>query len=70
VAPVLRGFFVTVAVVAATVSVSPVAYAAADTLLSQGKPATASSEAGPGRVAGDAVDGDPATAWHSRGGAV
>jgi len=76
VAPVFRGFLLTVAVLAATAAVSPGAYAdavaggGADTLLSQGKPATASSEAGPGRVAGNAVDGDPATAWHSRGAPV
>jgi glucose/arabinose dehydrogenase len=60
----------TVATVAATVAVAPGAYAAPDTLLSQGRPATASSEAGPGRVAGAAVDGDPDTAWRSRGGPI
>jgi glucose/arabinose dehydrogenase len=70
VARLFRGFLLTVATVAATVLVSPGAYAAPDTLLSQGRPATASSEAGPGLVAGAAVDGAPETAWRSRGGPI
>jgi glucose/arabinose dehydrogenase len=41
------------------------AHADPDTLLSQGRPATASSEAGPAFVAGAAVDGDPLTRWRS-----
>jgi glucose/arabinose dehydrogenase len=46
------------------------AVAAEDTLLSAGKPATASSEAGAGHVAGRAVDADPATRWRSTRGGV
>ncbi|SEN85086.1 Glycosyl hydrolases family 2, TIM barrel domain [Actinacidiphila rubida] len=38
---------------------------AADTLLSQGKPATASSTEGAGYAASAAVDGDPGTRWAS-----
>ena len=67
-APLLRGLVATAITVSAAVWVAPTAYAADDTLLSQGRPATASSEAGPARVATAAVDGDPATAWRSRGG--
>ena len=43
----------------------PLAYADSETLLSQGRPATAASEAGPGWVATNAVDGAATTAWHS-----
>jgi glucose/arabinose dehydrogenase len=46
---------------------APAARADTDVLLSQGKPATAASEAGPGAVAGRAVDGNPATRWRSSG---
>jgi glucose/arabinose dehydrogenase len=48
----------------------PGAYAASDAPLSQGKPATASSEAGPAQVAGAAVDGDAGTRWLSERGDV
>ncbi|MBO2451216.1 discoidin domain-containing protein [Actinomadura barringtoniae] len=41
------------------------ARADAEVLLSDHRPATASSEAGPGSVAGSAVDGDPWTGWRS-----
>jgi glucose/arabinose dehydrogenase len=59
------------AVAAGTVLVAgwaPAASATAAPPLSQGRPATASSEDGPARVAGKAVDGDTGTAWRSRSG--
>ncbi len=68
--PVLRGLLVTVAVTAAAVGAAPAAHADPDVLLSRGHPATASSEAGPAQVAGAAVDGNPGTAWRSRGGPI
>jgi beta-glucosidase len=50
---------------AAVVALPPVPAGAAPTLLSQGKPATASSAESAGTPASAAVDGNPATRWAS-----
>jgi hypothetical protein len=52
--------------VAAYVAVAQLGAHAADTLLSQGKTATASSQEGPDVAAGMAVDGNPGTRWSSQ----
>jgi len=54
-----------VAAAQATPSAPAAAHAAAEPPLSQGKPATAASEAGPAHVAGAAVDGNDRTRWRS-----
>jgi glucose/arabinose dehydrogenase len=67
----LRTALTVSASIAVTVAVAPLvtpvsgAYAAPDAPLSQGKPATASSETGPAHVATAAVDGDAGTRWRS-----
>ena len=64
----LRGLTAAAVVTAALFAqqiLAPSASVAADTLLSQGKPATASSVEGSGFEAGKAVDGNSATRWAS-----
>jgi chitodextrinase len=64
----LRGLTAAAVVTAALFAqpiLAPSASVAADTLLSQGKPATASSVEGSGLEAGKAVDGNSATRWAS-----
>jgi glucose/arabinose dehydrogenase len=69
VAPGLRRLLAaTGAVIVTLFGWAPAARADPDVLLSQGKPATAASEAGRAQVAGYAVDGNPATHWRSTGG--
>jgi hypothetical protein len=58
--------FAAAALAAATVLVIPLTASAADVLLSQGKPATASSYQGTGLEAGLAFDGDNGTRWSSQ----
>ncbi|MDT5040496.1 MAG: hypothetical protein QOE51_1481, partial [Actinoplanes sp.] len=64
-----RTFTVLVAVLVTTLGLTAAAVTAAraaDPLLSQGKPATASSQEGADVSAGKAVDGDPGTRWSSQ----
>ncbi|MEU8265242.1 discoidin domain-containing protein [Micromonospora sp. NPDC048999] len=59
--------FVLLALVASyVVTAAPSRAAAADGVLSVGRPATASSQEGPGFAAALAVDGDPGTRWASQ----
>jgi glucose/arabinose dehydrogenase len=67
----MRTLWIAVATTVASVGLwTPGAYADPDVLLSQDRPATASSEAGPAYVAGAAVDGDAGTRWVSGPGQV
>src|SRR5690242_14451961 len=60
-----RSLLATVLLAATFIVVTPLTAHAADTLLSQGKPATASSTENAGTPAGAAVDGDTGTRWSS-----